>query len=158
MNVFYLDEDPGQAARYHCDKHIGKMIIECAQIMFTSFHELSGQETPYQPTHRKHPCVLWAGKSFGNWRYVYSLQVGLQGEWAYRWTRGEHGSYTAVQDYFRDRMWTFKWLHVDVTPPYLAMPEDMKIHGNPVESYRNYYRLGKKHLHGWTKREVPSWV
>jgi len=29
---------------------------------------------------------------------------------------------------------------------------------DPVASYRNYYRLGKTHLHKWTKRQPPEWL
>ena len=36
MNVFYLDADPVKAAEYHCDKHVVKMIVEYAQILFTN--------------------------------------------------------------------------------------------------------------------------
>ena len=31
MNIFYLDNDPTTAARYHCNKHVVKMILESAQ-------------------------------------------------------------------------------------------------------------------------------
>ena len=35
MNIFVLDEDPIKAAAYHCNKHVVKMIIECAQMLST---------------------------------------------------------------------------------------------------------------------------
>ena len=28
MNIFVLDRDPELAAKYHCDKHVCKMILE----------------------------------------------------------------------------------------------------------------------------------
>jgi hypothetical protein len=40
----------------------------------------------------------------------------------------------------------------------LAMPDDFKVENNLIESYRNYYRDGKKHLHKWTNRNQPNWI
>ena len=42
MNIFYLDEDPLVAARYHCDKHVVKMITETAQMLCTAHREILG--------------------------------------------------------------------------------------------------------------------
>lgn len=35
VNIFYLDHDPAVAARYHCDKHVVKMVTETAQLLST---------------------------------------------------------------------------------------------------------------------------
>lgn len=45
-----------------------------------------------------------------------------------------------------------------MTEPPKCMPEEFKVDGL-VESYRNYYRLGKKNTiqYRWTKREIPEW-
>jgi len=45
-----------------------------------------------------------------------------------------------------------------LTPVTPAMPEEYLVKGDPVASYRNYYRVGKKHLHKWTKRQPPKWL
>ena len=59
MNIFYLDKDPQQAAKYHCDKHVVKMILESAQMLCTVVNEISGgQVTPYKSTHKNHPCKI----------------------------------------------------------------------------------------------------
>jgi hypothetical protein len=39
MNIFVLDEYPGDAARYLCDKHVVKMILESTQIISTGSTE-----------------------------------------------------------------------------------------------------------------------
>ena len=41
MNIFYLDKDPHQCAKYHCDKHVCKMILESAQMLSTAHHILN---------------------------------------------------------------------------------------------------------------------
>lgn len=36
MNIFYLNENPVQAAQWHCDGHVNKMIVESCQMMSTA--------------------------------------------------------------------------------------------------------------------------
>jgi hypothetical protein len=45
----------------------------------------------------------------------------------------------------------------DFTEPPLAMPDEYKV-ADTVESYRNYYRNTKQHLHNWTNRGIPAWL
>lgn len=33
-----------------------------------------------------------------------------------------------------------------------------EVAGDPVQSYRNYYKGAKKHLHKYTNREMPEWM
>jgi hypothetical protein len=42
-------------------------------------------------------------------------------------------------------------------PPTPAMPDDVKIPGDSLASYRNYYNKNKTHLADWKNRPVPSW-
>lgn len=37
MNIFVLDKDPELAARYHCDKHINKMIVAAYEYVRSAF-------------------------------------------------------------------------------------------------------------------------
>jgi hypothetical protein len=45
----------------------------------------------------------------------------------------------------------------EFTEPSLAMPDEFKV-ADRVESYRNYYRTAKQHLHNWTNRGTPAWL
>jgi hypothetical protein len=38
-----------------------------------------------------------------------------------------------------------------------AMPDKYKCYDSII-AYRNYYRADKKHLHKWTKRDVPTFI
>lgn len=69
MNIFYLDEDIECCAKAHVDRHVIKMILETAQILSTVCvqHHVSA---PYQATHPKHPCTLWAGEFLDNWFWL----------------------------------------------------------------------------------------
>jgi hypothetical protein len=43
------------------------------------------------------------------------------------------------------------------TEPTPAMPDDAKVSGDSLKSYRNYYTKNKIHLAKWKKRPVPDW-
>lgn len=47
--------------------------------------------------------------------------------------------------------------HGDLTEFALAMPEEYKVEHDPHESYKNYYKFGKVHLHEW-KKNKPDWI
>ena len=36
MNIFFLDDNPQKAARMLFDKHVNKMLLESAQMLFTA--------------------------------------------------------------------------------------------------------------------------
>jgi hypothetical protein len=42
-----------------------------------------------------------------------------------------------------------------VTP---AMLEEYRIKDDSIASYRNYYKVGKAHLHAYTRRPAPIWL
>jgi hypothetical protein len=42
MNIFYLDNNTKQAARWHCDDHVRKMMVEYAQLLSTAHRVLDG--------------------------------------------------------------------------------------------------------------------
>lgn len=44
MNIFFLDKDPTQCARWMVDKHVVKMIVETAQLLSTAHRVLDGTE------------------------------------------------------------------------------------------------------------------
>ena len=41
--------------------------------------------------------------------------------------------------------------------PTPAMPEEIKVLGNSIESYRNYYIQNKAKLASWKNRQTPFW-
>lgn len=50
MNIFVLDFDTEVCARYHCDKHVVKMIVEYAQLLSTAHHVLDGDNSKFTNT------------------------------------------------------------------------------------------------------------
>jgi len=153
VNIFYLDDDMTKCAQYHCDAHVVKMILESAQILCTVLNKL-GQDTPYKPTHPKHPCVLWAGASLENWLWLQAFTAKLNDEYQYRFCHDEpHKSFTVST-----RLTLPKIQSLGITERPLAMPDEYKVHGNPVQSYRQFYAHEKTHILKYTKRHYPGWL
>ena len=148
-----LDTDITQCAQYHCDQHVSKMILESAQIMCTALHK-HGFETPYKPTHMKHPCVLWVEKSHSNFIWLKNLAFALNREFNYRYDRHEdHASIQVVQ-----KISVLSYQDLGITPFAQAMPEQYRRKNDAVSAYRAYYRGEKAKFAKWTKRPVPPWM
>ncbi|WP_342265617.1 hypothetical protein [Cardinium endosymbiont of Philonthus spinipes] len=153
MNIFYLDSDVKKCAQYHCDRHVVKMILESTQILCTVLHQ-SGISAPYRPTHKRHPCVVWAGQSLDNWRWLRLLTAALNEEYQFRFNRAiPHQSFLVAASLSPPPLPL-----VGCTTRPLTMPDAYKIIEDPVASYRRFYALGKKHLLTYTKRVPPYWL
>lgn len=44
-----------------------------------------------------------------------------------------------------------------LTQPTPAMPDEYKVHGDSLQSYRNYYVGAKNNMAKWKNREIPDW-
>ena len=146
MNIFVLDENPYLAARYHCDKHTPRMILESAQMLSTAVG------AGYKPTHKNHPCTLWVSKSKQNAEWLIALADGLNDEYRKRYARSvDHKSMEVIKE--------IAWLSealpdIGRAPFAQAMPDEYK-DPDAVEAYRNYYREEKKFA-TW-RSETPFW-
>jgi hypothetical protein len=151
MNIFYLDPDIRQCARFHCDKHVVKMILESAQIL-CSVLWLHHIKAPYKPTHMRHPCVLWANESLSNWLWLKELACALNEEYKYRFNhKSNHKSYDIISGLEIPPI-----VDLGLTKRPQTMPDEFK-QEDPVEAYRQYYKICKQHIGHWTKREIPAW-
>lgn len=151
MNIFYLDSDINQCARYHCDKHVVKMILESAQILCSVLwiHQI---KAPYKPTHLNHPCVIWANESLSNWLWLKKLAYALNEEYKYRFNHNSnHKSYEVISILEIPPL-----LDCGLTKRPQVFPDEFK-QEDPVKAYRQYYKINKQHLGQWTKRDMPDW-
>jgi len=158
MNIFALDNDPVTAAQMQCDKHVVKMVLETAQMLSTVHHEYGSQwvEGLYRPTHRKHPCTIWAGENTANYRWLMYHFKALAGEYCYRYDR-EHLSWQKLNGMLDHCPPTIE-IASECTPFARAMPEQYKWFDDPVDSYRMYYAFEKAHILQYTRREMPRWL
>ena len=147
MNIFVLDQSPTTAARYHCDLHVSKMILESAQMLSTV---LGG---PYRATHKNHPCTKWVAESQANAEWLITLAQGLNSEWRRRYKHEyNHKSWDVIRTMENNHL-VDRLPNVDRTPFVLAMPDEFKS-DDPVESYRAYYK--SKTFARWRYAE-PRW-
>lgn len=154
MNIFVLDYDPAVAARYHCDKHVVKMITETAQLLSTAMHERGCAFTDfYRPTHVNHPCAVWVRETRTNFLWALQLLRSLLAEYDERFGRPEK--------FRRARgmvlLFALGAVHVPdgpLTPFALAMPEEHRSE-DAVASYRSYYLT--KDFATW-KTSPPPWA
>jgi hypothetical protein len=184
MNIFYVETDPYKAAQAMVDKHVVKMILETAQLLSTAHRLLDGEEYVekkyvtgslparyrnvkrwrlpddrdgilYSATHINHPSAVWARQSNNNYTWLYCHFVGLLNEYTYRYGK----THKCADPRFCQLLQTLPENIVvgHFTPVTPAMPDEYKV-ASAVESYRNYYKQGKTHLHKWTKREMPEWM
>lgn len=171
MNIFYLDKDPQLAARYQCNKHVIKMIVESAQLLSTAHRVLDGIEylenkrkryklydgreyILYKATHINHPCTIWCRQSKENYFWLFDHFKFLMEEYTHR-----YGKFHKCKDMMSFLIVPPESLkNEDFTTPPACMPDEYKISSNIVTNYREYYRNGKKHLLQWKIREKPEWI
>jgi len=170
VNIFVLDRDPGRAARYHCDKHVVRMVLETAQLLSTalwavdepSARRLERNGLIYRPTHRRHPCALWTAQCPGNYRWLARLGMALVAEYQYRYEARHHRSAPVIEYCADSGMDLICRAQRDTggrrrrTPFALAMPGEYKS-ADAVASYRRYYLAEKAPFCCWTRRRVPRW-
>jgi len=184
MNIFMLDRSPRVAAIYHVDKHVVKMILETAQLLSTAHRVLDGKEVIeqkyversapakyrnikrwklddpdldqklYKATHVNHPSAIWCRSGLDQYRWTYDLMFHLMLEYNYRYKK------THKCDELLDPLWNAP-KNIDVEAPWTeatpAMPDDCKVEGDSVASYRNYYIQHKSRMAKWTNRAIPRW-
>ena len=155
MNIFILHQNPIKAAQMLCDKHVSKMILETAQMLSTVARALGHEdEKLYQTVHPKHPCTLWTGKSYHNWRWLCVHGLAMSSEFSYRY-ENFHKSAEVIEYVFNKKL-SPENVGDKMTPFAQAMPEEYK-DKNAVAAYRRYYLNDKKRFAKWTKRDPPFW-
>lgn len=152
MNIFVLDLDFENCARFHCDAHVSKMILESVQIICTALND-QGVITPYKSTHQKHPCVLWAGETPANRLWLAQLARALNHEYRYRYRRDRDHASLQVLDKIDGRYFSGG----ELTEFAQAMPDKYKKPGDAVNAYRQFYLGEKAGFARWTRRNPPHW-
>lgn len=165
MNIFYLDHNTQECAKAHVDKHVVKMILEYAQLLSTAHRVLDGvgkdkilhqdNEVVYASTHVNHPSAVWARSSSRNYTWLYLLFCDLCDEYTFRY-RKVHATDTKLRKVLARRPNNITMSNVWIAPT-PAMPDECKIAGDSLSSYRNYYMKEKLGMAVWTRRSKPDW-
>jgi len=178
MNIFYVHKDPVIAAKMLIDKHVCKMIIESAQMLSTAHRLLEGiewtdyskngrkikrwrlenkshEDIIYKASHIKHPSTVWVMASAYNYNWLYRHMIALNDEFKLR--------YNHIEDHMTIRKLgkilnnppkniSLTTMQTDPTP---AMPDECKIPGDVVGSYRKYYVMKKQAMASWKAPSTP---
>jgi hypothetical protein len=151
MNIFFLDFDTTKCAKYHCDKHVVKMVLETAQLLCGS-HWVIGSEAPYKLSHKNHPCAIWVRESLSNYLYLCDLGLELCKEYTFRYGK-THKSQSIIEWCMENKL---NVADKGFTEPPKAMPDEYKVI-DVIQSYRNYYIKEKSKFTTWKNRQTPEW-
>ena len=183
MNIFYLDNNPRVCAEMHLDKHCIKMILEYAQLLSTAHRVLDGTQSIglsktgrkqiryvlpdhrepilYSATHINHPSAQWVRKSIQNYIWLAELLEELCGEYTYRYGKTHKIEATGLLNKLMVNVPKNIPRELPFTEPTPAMPDNCKVPGDSLQSYRNYYVMNKGHLWSWkgkiNSRKQPQW-
>ena len=157
MNIFFLDKTPEKSAKYHCDKHVVKMVLETAQMLCSAYrkHYIVDEDDLYKVAHPKHPMTLWVGHAHMNFKFALDLLKSLSDEYTSRYGKVHKSS--RIYDLFTKKY--TRWHSWDgcFTKPPQCMPDEYK-HEDYVVAYRNYYKGAKKDFAKWDKlNNTPDW-
>jgi hypothetical protein len=121
----------------------------------------------YRASFMKHPCAIWVRENAANYMWTLELFSNLLQEYTFRYNGNHHKSGRLLQtlDKLPNKI---PIVSDDITPFAMAMPDEYRVTDyvnernyqitNRIQSYRNYYKFGKKHLHSWRKRPVPWFI
>lgn len=162
MNIFFLSMSPREAAEWHCDKHVVKMILETAQMLYAAHWILNPENVPesaYKLAHKNHPCTIWVRKSLSNYLWLCSLGWWLCKEYQFRYGDSkEHKTEKHI-------LWLLNNPPASIpyrgfTIPAQAMPDKFKT-SDPIQAYHTFYRESKLKERGivaYTKRDWPTFL
>lgn len=176
MNIFYIDENPVEAATMMVDKHVVKMILETTQLLSTAHRVIDGteyvgqtktgrkvkrwvlpdvrEEMLYSATHVNHPSAVWCRTTVDNYKWLYEHLKALHFEYTYRYGK-VHACEKLMGALFYAPNNLKDW---NMTPMPSCMAPEYIISDDPLTNYRNYYKIGKSQMHKWTKRPTPEWI
>jgi hypothetical protein len=169
MNIFFLSRKIRRCARWHCDKHVVKMILEYTQMLYTTLHMLGGTENilsnaplcastgvrGYKVHAKNHPSTKWVRESRAHYDWLLTLALALVEEHMYRFAPKTIHACHAHLEWLRAN--PPKFSEATWRDPPTAMPEEFRISPDSVLCYIAYYNGSKRDrgLLKYTKRHVP---
>lgn len=179
MNIFYLDKNTQKCAEMHVDKHCVKMILEYAQLLSTAHRFLDGKEIIgktktgrnvkrwiledtresilYSATHINHPSAIWVRQSSNNYIWLAELLENLCIEYSYRYNKTHKVESSGLMQTLKNNF-PKNISDKPFTEPTPAMPDQYKVSGDSIKSYKNYYLGEKTRMFSWKNRSTPAWV
>lgn len=186
MNLFLIAFTARDVASSHCDKHVVKMILETAQLLYTAWWssrhkvvEALPAPKPYRATHKNHPTAVWVRACPEHYHFAVAVGLELCREYTRRYGKihktqqhlerlAQMGSPPCVEETatpasekcatagLPDGIRFYHCAVADDLFPQCARYTDGKL--NAVETYRAYYQT-KQWKMKWNrgKDSPPTW-
>ena len=161
MNIFFLHKTPRLCAKFLSDKHIPKMVLETTQMLCTAYqkHYKERVSELYKPAYPNHPMTIWVGSRLNNYEWTMDLLKELLKEYTKRFKKVHkcteiynilkiRGLNMSIIDYLQS---------VKFSEPPQCMPDQFQ-QKNYVKAYRQYYKIGKAHLHNYNRAKMPRFL
>jgi len=169
MNIFILSKNPRKSARWLCDQHLIKMIIEGCQMLYIAIWVCSDMNpcldnAPLNSNNIRgfkrpkmfinHPCSIWVRESVANYNWLCEHTHEMCIEYEKRY----HKKHKLTEHV----LWLMNNTPRNIpskqlTPFALAMPEIYKKYNDPIQCYRAYYMDEKIKFAVWWYSEIPWW-
>lgn len=169
MNIFVLDSNPQKAARFHCDKHCVKQIVESYQMLGSAVLRHGAQPSempltkagsPLRGGYPNHPCTRWAGNTQGNFLWLGELALELCLEYSRRYGK-THFCEKGIEKLVG---MASKVPAGGLTDFAVAISKDSSCRSikgfdslSVVQQYREYYNIDKSYFAKWSKGSLPHW-
>ncbi len=173
MNLFILHTDPVIAAKYYCDLHVPKLVVECYQMLGSAVRKhgatdeqmpLTQKKTPLVGGYPNHPVTIWVSMSRDNYRWTIAHALALCSEFQKRFGK-EHYCANGIEilnglehlipeTYMADAsggVYQGVGLPIEktgMTPFALAMPDEYRPRGLMLDPVLNWVRVLKSHATG----------
>lgn len=163
MNIFVTDPSPILSAEALDDKRVNKMILESTQLLCNALRFYGCDENwLYKPTHKNHPCSVWAKENNKNWIWLYDHTGDLFDEFCkIKLREKDHGCYSVwyklLDHYNYIPKSNFMTPFAQCITPY----EGMIDHGNVYDNYKHYMVHkwnNDKRKPTWGNRNLPNWL
>lgn len=153
------------------------MILEYCQLLSTAHRVLDGlkvnvksktgrnvtrwmlpdsrENVLYQATHINHPSAVWVRQSHENYKWLHSLLIELLNEYTFRY--GKYHKCKIIAEQLTQIPNALKNSAYEFSEPPPAMPDECKVPGDSIASYKKYYIMKKSHFAKWKNRSIPEW-
>jgi hypothetical protein len=155
------------------------MILEYAQLLSTAHRILDGKEylgktesgrnikrwklddfelenILFKASHINHPSAIWCRANTQNYMWLAELLECTCVEYTHRYGKIHSVERSGLMQILKNNF-PKNISSGSFTEPTPAMPDDCKIPGDSIASYKKYYIEKKKHFAKWTKRNIPEW-
>lgn len=166
MNIFPIDINPENCAKWSCDQHIVKILTEAVEVYSSALaytHKEIWDKLDWKCKYKiiKTPIVQWACNDSNRiWLCFYIYELNKEYEYRYGKKHKAYKVFTCLANSvkempYKDIQLTFPDTFVQIVPEHLKQD-------NAIEAYKNYYKYkyeqGFKIPMRWTKREKPKFL